>query len=300
MPDDHSPESWIAKLIEALYRALLLRAPDPAGLEANVEYYTKYLADGGDLADLIIAFLSSTEFIQNFSCFQAEYSRSEFNKFTLDQSQHGETDLLVRLMINAAAKYRVVVDVGANGRARSNSYDLLRFCRWKGILIEANSALIAGIERDFAELDVKIINSAVSDYTGTGILHLGINNDVSSLTEQNARNWGDIKGSIPVTVRLLSEILRSHEVPLDFDLLSIDIEGEDIKVFNEIMITGFRPRWVIIEASFGFSTKSLADLPFCKVAKQLYRIAAQTEANLILSRSQEAVPIETPRNIERY
>ena len=298
MPANHELESWVSNLIEALYRTLLLREPESQGLDENLGHYIKHFAEGGAASIPIMAFLSSDEFIQNFPRFQDHYLKSGGNKFTLDQSQHGEIDLLVRLMINAAAKHRIVVDVGANGRARSNSYDLLKFCRWKGILIEANPALISAIEQEFGEFDVQIINSAVSDYTGDGILHIGSNDDVSSLTEENARNWGETKGSIPITVRLLSDILNIYNIPADFDLLSIDAEGEDIKIFNEILLNGFRPRWVIIEASFEFSTKSLSDLPFCDLARQLYRIAGQTKANLILSQSQDCPRVETLGNAE--
>jgi FkbM family methyltransferase len=185
-------------------------------------------------------------------------------------------------MINAAAKHHLVVDVGANGRQRSNSYDLLRFCRWKGILIEANPSLIPGIEQDFAGLDVQLINCAISDVAGDGTLYIGINSDVSSLIESNAASWGKPRGTVSVKIRLLSEILQSYHVPTNFDLLSIDIEGLDIIVFNEILQNGYRPQWVIIEASNGFKTKSLSDLPFSETAMENYGIAAQTGANLIL------------------
>lgn len=283
MSNGLDPEIALKNFIAALYKTLLLREPDPKGFESTLRHYGYDFSTENKFIELIRGFLLSEEFSSKVLDFLFQYVSAQYERFVYDQSQHSEVDLLTRLMINAAAAHRIVVDVGANGRARSNSYDLLKFCRWSGLLIEANPALIYGIEQEFTGLDVTVVKSAVSDYVGEANLYIGTNDDVSSLTEQNALSWGETKGKIEVGVRLLSEILSQHNIPKDFDLLSLDIEGEDIRVFNEILSNGnFRPKWVIIEASFGFSTKSLSDLPFCDLAKQLYYIAGQTTANLIL------------------
>jgi hypothetical protein len=51
---------------------------------------------------------------------------------------------------------------------------------------------------------------------------------------------------------------------------------------NDVIATGYKPRWVIIEASFDFATRSLYDLPFSEAVRDLYRMSAQTPANLLL------------------
>ncbi len=55
-----------------------------------------------------------------------------------DHSQFGELSLF---LTHAGRKRRgFVVDAGAHGRERSNSWDLLSQFRWRGLLIEANPA----------------------------------------------------------------------------------------------------------------------------------------------------------------
>lgn len=270
------------ELIRVLYRTLLLREPDEAGLRHHLQLFERHV----DFDATIRAFLGSREFSQNLHRFQQRFVDPEVDPagdlLILDQSQFGEVGLLIRAMVNDAATHRIVVDVGARGRERSNSFDLLRHFGWKGLLIEANPALIEGIEREFGGLDVTILNVAVSDYSGEGTLHLGVNDDVSAITEANARAWGETRGQVAVRVERLGDLLRRHDIPVDFDLLSLDIEGEDVRVFNDTLEAGYRPRWVIIEAAFDGAVRSLDDLPLSATARETYKIVARTAPNLIL------------------
>jgi FkbM family methyltransferase len=265
-------------IVRMLYRTLLLREPDDYGWQTHVNL----LATTGDISTVIRSILSSQEFGQTFGRFCDEYLSVKTARI-LEHSQFGEVSILIREMINDSAHHRVLVDVGARGKERSNSYDLLQLCGWKGLLIEANPLLIPQINADFADLDVTIVQSAVSDYSGSGVLHVGVNDDVGSLSEDTARQWGELRDVIPVSIARLSDILRQHQIPYDFDLLSIDIEGEDVKVFNDLLNTShYCPRWVIIEASYDYRTKSLDDLPFCNAVRCMYKIIGQTPANLLL------------------
>jgi FkbM family methyltransferase len=224
--------------------------------------------------------LCCPEFAQVHPSFRERYLGSA--PFINDHSQCGEVASLIRLMVNRSAIHCLLVDVGANGKKGSNSYDLLREFGWRGLLIEANPNLMEGLCRDFGKLDVEIVNCAVSDYSGNGVLYIGVNDDVSSLQEQNAAGWGPTRGQIAVTVRRLSKILDENGIPRDFDLLSLDIEGQDVAVFNEVVEAGYRPQWVIIEASNNLQTRSLADLPFSPLVRHHYTIRSQTQPNLIL------------------
>jgi FkbM family methyltransferase len=272
----------IEELITALYEMLLLRSPDAQGFS---DKFIALSSGRQSIAETIRAMLYSAEFSRIYPIFIGHYLGQ--TRFTNDVSQFGEIELLIKHMINRAATHRIVVDVGARGKHGSNSYDLLRVFGWRGLLIEANPALIDDLQRDFADLDVRIVNCAVSDYSGDGVLHIGVNDDVSSLQENIALGWGPIRGGVAVPVRRLSEILQEHMIPLDFDLLSLDIEGEDVAVFNELVGSGYRPRWVIIEVSYSSATldatRTLRDAPFSSLVWDHYTLVAQTEPNLILN-----------------
>lgn len=256
----------LRRAVEGLYRGILRRKPDP-GIEGHIQS----IRDGRrSLAQLIQAFLNS-----------AEYKNLAEPGFFNDQSQYGEVEQLVRLMVNESRDC-LVVDVGARGKARSNSWDLMNSFGWRGLLIEANPNLIPSIMADVEGLRATVINCAVADYEGEADFHFGVNDDVSSLTYRNAADWGETRGSTRVRVRRLPDILAEHEAPLAFDVLSLDIEGEDIRVLNDLVASGYRPRYVVIEASLSFTIESLEQLPFSEAVRQGYEVVARTAANLIL------------------
>ncbi len=282
-PERGMPIAVARSLVNAVFRTLLLREPDPSGLAD----WSALLERGEvDLEAMIERTLAGAEFGERAADFLRRYVAQGSARLTNDVSQFGETWLLMRDIINRAARYRIVVDVGARGRERSNSYDLLRHLGWRGLLVEANPRLIGPINAEFAGLDYTLVNCAVSDYSGVAKFFLGVNDDVSSLTRDAALGWGEVQGEVEVKVEMLSRVLREHSIPLDFDVLSIDAEGEDINIFNEVVLGGYMPGYVIIEASHDFETKALSDLPIAGAVLERYSIAAQTRANLILRHRQ--------------
>jgi FkbM family methyltransferase len=280
-PDQQSVDQ-VRNMVAALYTGLLLRPPDTPGLEQHV---TAVKNGQMTFESVIETFLRSVEFKSKFGAFVERYGGQDGTRFISDSSQYGEIDLLIKEMVNSSVHYRIVVDVGVHGRKGSNSYDLLRYFGWKGLLIEANPRLQESIAAEFSGLDTTFVGTAVSDQAGMAELFLGVNDAVSSLNEGATAAWGPVHETIRVPVRRLSEILLQHAVPYDFGLLSIDIEGEDIKVMNDtIDHSEYRPVWVIIEASYDFRTKSLNDLPFSQKVVDNYEIFSQTRANLLLKR----------------
>lgn len=275
------PKAEAPDHVRGLYRALLDREPD-AGASEKIE---RLRTGESSLEDLVREIVGSAEYADRFGALRETPVPPEPATFTNDQTQFGELEILLRLWINGTERQRIVVDVGARGRERSNSFDLMRTFGWRGILFEANPNLIPSINTAFAGLDYELVQCAVSDYTGEAVFHLGVNDDVSSLDPEAAGGWGPISGAIAVEVQRLGTALQKRAVPTDFDLLSIDIEGEDIKVLNDLIDNSpYRPGWVVIEASYDFTTTSLEDLPFSAKVRETYALVGQTVANLILQR----------------
>jgi len=274
------PSSQNRELVQDLYRAVLQREADPAGLAEKTA-----ALDRGErtFAEVFNDIVHSEEYLGRLR--EPPRPSPADDKFLNSVAQYDEVFHLLRAVLQAHFTAAYVVDCGARGKERSNSYDLMKFFGWKGLLIEANPRLIPEIERDFADLDHDIVQCAVSDRTGTATLTLGINDDVSSIIPGQAATWGETKGEVVVPTRRLPEILEEHRAPRAFGLLSLDIEGQDIAVLNDLIDNSdFRPQYIIIEASNDFQTKSLNDLPFSEKVKQAYVIVGQTTPNLILGR----------------
>jgi len=200
----------------------------------------------------------------------------------VDHSQFGEFSLFLK--VARPQCYGVVVDVGALGKDGSNSYDLMSQLGWRGVLVEANPNLWEEIERDFSELNSSLMRCAVSDVAGKVDLHLGVADGVSSVIRATAEAWGPSRGKVEVQARRLGDILDEQQVPKDFDLLSLDIEGMDIPVLNDLVAnTSYRPRWIFLEASLDLQTKSLAELDLVPSVQDQYEIVGQTVPNLLLA-----------------
>lgn len=266
-------ETENATAVANLYRGILGREPDGSA-DAIVAALDRGEAS---LSQVIGAFVQSPEFRS------VRETRRKAESLTNDQTQFGEFMLLLARMLKTDGE-RVVVDVGARGKERSNSYDLMKSFGWRGVLVEANPALVEQIRVEFAGLDMALEVCAASNFEGEATFHIGINDDVSSLNQDASKGWGETLGEITVQVVRLPTLLERHNVAKDFDLLSIDIEGEDIKVLNDTVASGWLPRWVIIEASNDFIVKTLNDAPFSDAVRDAYAIVGQTSANLILER----------------
>ena len=263
----------VDEVISAIYRAALGREPDDEGLK----HFQKLLTNQPEKLTLVADGIFGSD--EHQSAFN---NRSGFS----DHSQFGEMSQLVKLIVNSATKYKSVVDVGARGKVGSNSYDLLTQFGWQGLLVEANPSLHDDIASDFAGTRFALAKCAIGPKEGKMPFYIGANDDVSSLKKDAAEGWGDLKGEIEVEVRRLHKVLSHYKIPNDFDVLNLDIEGLDIEVLNDLITSSsYRPTYIIIEASYDFATKTLADAGCNDSVQKSYKIVAQTKANLILKKN---------------
>lgn len=259
------------EVVRALYLGVFGREPDPDGLAAHAAM----IADHARLDELAQGFHASDE----------HWQRMHSAPVIVDHSQDGEFPLLLRELVRAGQSHGLIVDVGARGRDRSNSYNLLAQFGWKGLLVEANPALHEQIGREFSGTDFVLVGCAVGLDEGRLPFFIGQNDDVSSLLADHAGGWGPLRGQVEVEVRQLASILAEHRVPQDFDILSLDIEGLDVPVLNHLIETSaYRPGLVLIEASHNHQVKSLEQAGLSAAVCESYALVGQTAPNLILAR----------------
>ena len=275
------------EVVAALYNGVLGRPPDPAGLKTYLELLA---ADPTSLQNIARHFHASEE----------HQRHSSQSGAIVDHSQFGEFTLFLKHLVKRSQNHGFIVDVGARGRERSNSFDLLKNFGWQALLIEANPDLWSSIEQDFSGTNYTLVKCAASTIEGTVPFFIGENDDVSSLGKEFASAWGNIRGEIQVTSRRLGSILDENNVPHDFDILSLDIEGLDVEVLNDLCeTTDYRPELVCLETSANFRNRSLEDVGLSDDVRSAYTLAYQTKANMLLVRSHDRTADKPKQSIAR-
>ena len=131
-------------------------------------------------------------------------------------SQCGEDGIIMNLFnkIGVAASGPWCVEFGASdGKLYSNTYNLIQGNRWSGVLIEGNKARFAKLQETYRGVErAHLVHAIVSYAEGP---------------------------------QSLDVLLGQTPIPVVFDFLSIDIDGNDWYVWESLV--RFRPRVVIIE-----------------------------------------------------
>jgi len=181
-------------------------------------------------------------------------------------SQAGEDGILERIFELIPGSDRWCCEFGAwDGKKYSNTYQLLAGKDWSGVLIEADS-------RKFADLPATFGPTSKITY-------------INKYVQFSGRDT-------------LDELLTGTAIPIDFDLLSIDIDGNDYHVWAAV--NKYRPKVVIIEfnQSMPNHVEFVQDpdpgknhgnslLSITKLGKTKgYELIAVTELNAILVRSE--------------
>jgi hypothetical protein len=131
-------------------------------------------------------------------------------------SQNGEDGIIERIFEIIGETNRCCVEFGAwDGKLYSNTWNLIRNRGWTGVLIEGARDRFDALERTYADIGgrVHLMNCFVGLESGSR----------------------------------LDELLRQAGTPADFDLLSIDIDGNDWHIWHSL--EQFRPRVVVIECN---------------------------------------------------
>ena len=149
------------------------------------------------------------------------------NKF----SQFGEDGIIERIfeILPKNEKYWCVEFGAWDGKHLSNTYELIKNKHWNGILIEGNSKKFQDLKRTFGNTNNAILINEFVAFEGN---------------------------------HTLDNIIEKENIPVDFDLLSIDIDGNDYHVWESLK--KHQPRVVVIE----FNPTIPSDIEFVQEKKE--------------------------------
>lgn len=185
-------------------------------------------------------------------------------------SQNGEDGILEQIFASISHKNKFVVECGAlNGVKDSNARHLIAEMGWSGLLIEADLTAFEKLTNNYKDYSkAKCANRFVS------------------FEEDNT----------------FDAIFKEYDVPQDFDLFVLDIDGNEYHVWEAM--TAFRPRVMVVEfnptvpnsVSFvqpkdmsiqqGSSLRALKELG----ERKGYQIVALTDYNVFFVRKDDTEP----------
>ncbi|SFM12965.1 methyltransferase, FkbM family [Paenibacillus sp. 1_12] len=174
-----------------------------------------------------------------------------FEKNTYAQS--GEDSIAAYILHVLGIPYEeiVYVDLGANhARELSNTYFFYSKGA-KGVLVEANSALIP--ELQFYRHRDTILNKCVDVVTGNKIDFYVLNGDGLSTSDyEEAQRFCEINPSLEIIRKNVVETISYNRIVEDYlgkspTILSIDIEGKDMDILQSIDFENHRPLIIITE-----------------------------------------------------
>jgi hypothetical protein len=139
-------------------------------------------------------------------------------------SQNGEDGVIAEILARIGTGPRWFVEFGAGSGHEGNCVVLADAYAWSGL---------------FGEADDRLFERLASKY---------VHND----RVRTARAC--------ITANNVESVFRAHSVPKDFDVLSIDIDGNDYWIWKAIV--AFRPRLVVIEYNASLSTEEALVFPY--------------------------------------
>lgn len=163
----------------------------------------------------------------------------------LSYSQFGE-DLLIQLLFKSKNITPYYVDIGCHHPKRgSNTFGLYRK-GWHGLLVDLEDQKVLACQ--LSRPRDRVILAAVSN--SETFVDIYSPKEFSTNTTINLNAIADKKGFKKIghiKTRKLDSILEENQVPTDFSLLSIDVEGVDFDVLKSLNLEKYKPKLICIE-----------------------------------------------------
>lgn len=167
------------------------------------------------------------------------------------QSQLGQ-DIFV-LIATQLKRNGYFVEFGAtDGKHLSNTFLLEKQFGWSGIVAEPSKSWGKSI---FRNRECIIETRCVWTESGQKVsFHDNINPELSTIIgyeNSDGRNrQKTVTQEYEVETVSLNDLLREHGAPKDFDYLSIDTEGTELKILSEFDLHEFKPKVITVEHNF--------------------------------------------------
>lgn len=137
------------------------------------------------------------------------------------------------------------VDVGANDPVLDSQSQHLEAMGWKGLLVEPDPDCCELLRKNRTGTVLQMACSSPEN-AGKQLL-LNRAGPHSTLEDRPIALGAVVRSQVAVQCETLDDMLRTHNAPVGFDLLSIDIEGHELEALSGFSFDVWKPRLVLIE-----------------------------------------------------
>jgi FkbM family methyltransferase len=167
-------------------------------------------------------------------------------------AQCGE-DLVVAYLFDALGIDKgFYLDIGANHPSQSNNTLFFYKRGWRGVNIDPLAENIDLFR--IARPDDLNIHAGIGEDSGSKDFYRIHPETLSTFNRQAAEGYSAqghaIKSVTRIDVLSASDLVVRHGIPTDPDLLSIDVEGDELAIIAGLIAAGVRPKVIICETVF--------------------------------------------------
>lgn len=162
-------------------------------------------------------------------------------------------DLIVAKYFNG--QKGTLLSIGENDGITLSNSRLLIEQGWKGLLVEPSPKAFAKLKKLYGDnKDIELLNSAVADYVGKSVLHesgthlaKGDSSLLSTLNQQDYEKWKDTTIYTDIEINVTDVRLMLASRFKTFDFITIDAEGNDLLILQQLDLTALDCRCICIE-----------------------------------------------------
>jgi len=211
------------------------------------------------------------------------------NHKKISYSQCGEDIIIDHILKSLKVDKPVYIDIGAHHPFQFSNTALFYKSGCRGVNIEPDPVLFKLFEK-YRKNDINL-NIGISDKPGESLLYIMSSQTMNTFSMQEAENLVlnhgfTVTNKIKVPIDTISNVVEKYLNNTNVDILSIDVEGLELQIFESIDFTVFLPT-VICAETISYSTKGLGikDIDLIKLLKNNdYMVYADTYINTIFVR----------------
>ncbi len=157
-------------------------------------------------------------------------------------------DIIAARLLDSHLHKGFYVDVGCNHPVRLSNTLTLYFAGWRGINVDANPAAVERMRRGRPG-DVAVC-SLVGKPGVEREFVVFAQDELSTANPSFVERWSqsaEVVERVALQSRSLTDILRQHGAPAQFDFLNVDVEGMELEVLESLDFEQFQPRLIALE-----------------------------------------------------